>query len=68
MSETSPPPLSPWQCLTAGVPLTLLLDLAAGEAMDSRGVLAAEQVALLVGSAWAGLTAPGSVWARASGA
>ena len=64
-------PFNPWRCLTTGVPLTLLLDLAAGEALDSKGVFAAEQVALLVASAWAELSdasATGSAWAQASGA
>jgi hypothetical protein len=61
----------PWRCLHAGVPLTLLIDLAAGDALDSSGILAAEQVATLVASAWAELGhagAAGSAWAQARGA
>ena len=34
-----------WRCLTAGIPLTLLLDLAAGDALDSRALLAQEHAA-----------------------
>jgi hypothetical protein len=62
-------PMNAWRCLTAGVPLTLLIDLAAGEALDSRGVFAAEEVGTLVGAALAELgMAPGSVWTRARSA
>ena len=34
--------------LAAGIPLTLLLDLAAGGRLDSRGILETEQVVALV--------------------
>jgi methylthioribose-1-phosphate isomerase len=62
-------PLAAWDCLTAGIPLTLLLDLAAGAALDSAAVLHDEEVATLAASAWAEVeSAPGSAWARASGA
>ena len=67
---TTPLPLwTPWRCLVAGIPLTLLIDLAAGEELDSAGVLAAEQVATLAAAAWAEAeTATGSAWAHAQGA
>ena len=36
--------LCPWAALSAGIPLTLLLDLAVGEALDSATILSEEQV------------------------
>jgi hypothetical protein len=44
--------LDPWTCLTAGIPLTLLLDLAAGPGFDSRALLAEEAVAALAAAEW----------------
>ena len=44
--------LDAWTCLTAGIPLTLLLDVAAGPELDSRAVLAEEAVAALAGAEW----------------
>ncbi|MFL6239432.1 MAG: hypothetical protein ACJ735_08105 [Actinomycetes bacterium] len=62
-------PLTAWRCLTAGVPLALLLDLAAGPALDSAAILHDEEVARMAGSAWALAhdTAP-AAWAELRGA
>jgi hypothetical protein len=46
-------PTVAWRCLSAGLPLTLLIDLAAGERLDSAALLQDEEVAALAGSAWA---------------
>jgi hypothetical protein len=46
-----------WECLAAGIPLTLLLDLAAGTEIDSHEILADEQAAELEAAAWAGAAA-----------
>jgi hypothetical protein len=48
-----PARLDAWTCLTAGIPLTLLLDLAAGAQLDSRAVLEGEAVGTLVAQEWA---------------
>jgi hypothetical protein len=45
--------LDPWTCLTAGIPLTLLLDLAAAPRLDSKSVLVTEAVAALAAEEWA---------------
>src|SRR2546421_12561532 len=45
--------LCPWAALTAGIPLTLLLDLAVGEALDSATILGEEQAHALANTAWA---------------
>ena len=45
-------PPTPWTCLTAGIPLTLLLDLAAGDGLASAEILATEQVAQLAAAEW----------------
>ena len=45
--------LSAWTCLTTGIPLTLLLDVAAADELDSPAILAAEHVAELATAAWA---------------
>jgi hypothetical protein len=42
-----------WRCLAVGVPPTLLLDLAAGPALDSAALLHDEQVTALAATAWA---------------
>src|SRR3954454_3410497 len=56
-----------WQCLTVGIPITLLLDLAAGDSLDSAGVLHDEEVAALAAQAWAeALAGAGSAWAHAA--
>jgi hypothetical protein len=47
-----------WAALTAGIPLTLLLDLAAAVALDSPAILAEEQAAALVSAAWAEVAGP----------
>jgi hypothetical protein len=48
-----PRALCPWAALTAGIPLTLLLDLAVGEALDSATILGEEQAHALANTAWA---------------
>jgi hypothetical protein len=45
-------PPTPWTCLTAGIPLTLLLDLAAGDRLVSAEILAIEQAAQLAAAEW----------------
>jgi hypothetical protein len=59
-----PPRPTAWECLTAGLPLTLLLDLAAGPALDSAALLQDEEAAALAALAWAEARA-GSAWTRA---
>ena len=45
--------LDPWTCLTAGIPLTLLLDVAAGPQLDSKAVLTEEAAGALAAEEWA---------------
>jgi hypothetical protein len=52
-APTPTPRPTAWRCLTAGIPLSLLLDLAAGEQLDSRALLRDEEVAALAAGAWA---------------
>ncbi len=47
------PELPAWRCLRAGIPLTLLLDLAAGPGLDSVAILQDEEVAGMVIDEWA---------------
>lgn len=61
-------PLPVWTVLTAGIPLTLLLDLAAAETLDSAAILAQEQATALAVAAWKAVSAAGAARDADSGA